>query len=137
MSIAVAATTGALQSKSHLVRLFLWIQRTGAPLWSLSLLRNEKCQNEATQRLTSGWHEHLQRCGMSPLWLTRTLTTYHTWLQILCLITGPVSLVIDDQVNSHFAFIGLTIIFCCILSMALIFIPKILEIVQHQQNLSK
>ena len=55
--------------------------------------------------------------------------------QILCLITGPVSLVIDNQVNSHFAFIALTIIFCCFLSMALIFIPKIVEIVRHQQNL--
>ncbi|OTF80410.1 hypothetical protein BLA29_009766, partial [Euroglyphus maynei] len=56
---------------------------------------------------------------------------------ILCLITGPVSLVIDNQVNSHFAFIGLTIIFCCILSMALIFLPKIIAIVQHQQNLGQ
>ena len=55
--------------------------------------------------------------------------------QILCLITGPVSLVINNQVNSHFAFIALTIIFCCFLSMALIFIPKIIEVVRHQQNL--
>ncbi|UXI15899.1 transmembrane and TPR repeat-containing protein 2 [Sarcoptes scabiei] len=55
---------------------------------------------------------------------------------ILCLITAPVSLVIDNQVNSHFAFIGLTIIFCCFLSMALIFTPKIVIIVQHRQNLA-
>ena len=56
-------------------------------------------------------------------------------MQILCLITGPVSLVIDNQVNSHFAFIALAIIFCCFLSMALIFIPKIMEIINHQQNM--
>ena len=50
--------------------------------------------------------------------------------QILCLITGPVSHVIEDQVNAHFAFIGLTIIFCCFLTMALVFVPKIVELVR-------
>lgn len=37
----------------------------------------------------------------------------------------------SDQVNSHFAFISLAIIFCCFLSMALIFIPKIVELVRR------
>src|SRR6218665_2991854 len=53
---------------------------------------------------------------------------------ILCLITGPVALVIDNQVNSHFAFIGITIIFVCFLSMALIFVPKLVEIFRHRQT---
>lgn len=51
---------------------------------------------------------------------------------ILCLITGPVSLVMNNQVNSHFAFISLAIIFCCFLSMALIFTPKIAELVRRR-----
>ncbi|XP_054160716.1 gamma-aminobutyric acid type B receptor subunit 1-like [Oppia nitens] len=49
---------------------------------------------------------------------------------ILCLITGPVSQVIEDQVNAHFAFIALAIIFCCFLTMALVFVPKIVELVR-------
>jgi len=53
---------------------------------------------------------------------------------ILCLITGPVSLVINNQVNSHFAFIALAIIFCCFLSMALIFVPKIVELVRRRSG---
>lgn len=52
--------------------------------------------------------------------------------QILCLITGPVSLVIVDHVDAHFAFITVTIIFCCFISMALIFIPKISELVRKR-----
>lgn len=52
--------------------------------------------------------------------------------QILCLITGPVSLVIVDHVDAHFAFISVTIIFCCFISMALIFIPKIVELVRKK-----
>ena len=51
---------------------------------------------------------------------------------ILCMITGPVSLVISNQVNAHFAFIAFTIIFCCFLSMALVFAPKIAELIRKR-----
>jgi gamma-aminobutyric acid type B receptor len=51
---------------------------------------------------------------------------------ILCAITGPVSLVISNQVNAHFAFIAFTIFFCCFMSMALVFIPKISEICRRR-----
>lgn len=51
---------------------------------------------------------------------------------ILCTITGPVSLVISNQVNAHFAFIAFTIFFCCFMSMALVFIPKISEICRRR-----
>lgn len=51
---------------------------------------------------------------------------------ILCAITAPVSLVISNQVNSHFAFIAFTIIFCCFLSMVLVFAPKVTEIVRRR-----
>jgi len=53
---------------------------------------------------------------------------------ILCVITGPIALMIDNQVNSHFAFIGITIIFVCFLSMALIMVPKLVDIVRHKQT---
>lgn len=48
------------------------------------------------------------------------------------MITGPVSLVITNQVNGHFAFIAFTIICCCFLTMALVFTPKIVELVRRR-----
>ncbi|RWS26614.1 gamma-aminobutyric acid type B receptor subunit 1-like protein, partial [Leptotrombidium deliense] len=52
--------------------------------------------------------------------------------RILCMITGPVSLVISNQTDAHFAFIAFTIIFCCFISMALIFTPKVVELVRKR-----
>ncbi|XP_068233244.1 gamma-aminobutyric acid type B receptor subunit 1 isoform X1 [Palaemon carinicauda] len=50
---------------------------------------------------------------------------------VLCLITAPVTLVISAQQDAAFAFVSLAIIFCCFLSMALVFVPKILEVIRH------
>ena len=48
------------------------------------------------------------------------------------MITGPVSLVITNQVNGHFAFIAFTIICCCFLTLALVFTPKIVELARRR-----
>jgi gamma-aminobutyric acid type B receptor len=50
---------------------------------------------------------------------------------ILCIITAPVTMVIADQQNATFAFVALANVFCCYLSMALVFVPKVVFIVQH------
>lgn len=44
---------------------------------------------------------------------------------VLCLITAPVTMVIASQQDASFAFVALALIFCCFLSMALIFVPKV------------
>lgn len=44
---------------------------------------------------------------------------------VLCLITAPVSLVISSQADASFAFVTAALVFCCFLSMALIFVPKV------------
>jgi len=44
---------------------------------------------------------------------------------VLCLITTPVTMVIASQQDAVFAFVSLAVIFCCFLSMALIFMPKV------------
>lgn len=44
---------------------------------------------------------------------------------ILCLITAPVAMVIASQQDASYAFVALAIVFCCFLSMALIFVPKV------------
>merc|ERR1719273_692913 len=50
---------------------------------------------------------------------------------ILCIITAPVTMVISDQHNATFAFVALANVFCCYLSMALVFVPKVVFIIQH------
>ena len=47
--------------------------------------------------------------------------------QVLCIITAPVSLIINKQHNAKFAFVALSIMFCCFLSMGVIFVPKVSE----------
>ncbi|KAA0201470.1 hypothetical protein HAZT_HAZT003674, partial [Hyalella azteca] len=44
---------------------------------------------------------------------------------VLCIITAPVTLLVSSQQDASFAFAALSIIFCCFLSMALIFVPKV------------
>lgn len=46
---------------------------------------------------------------------------------VLCLITAPVGMVIASQQDASFAFVALAVIFCCFLSMLLIFVPKVGE----------
>ena len=48
---------------------------------------------------------------------------------ILCIITAPVTMVISDQHNATFAFVALANVFCCYLSMALVFVPKVRNVV--------
>ncbi|XP_047736416.1 gamma-aminobutyric acid type B receptor subunit 1 isoform X2 [Hyalella azteca] len=53
---------------------------------------------------------------------------------VLCIITAPVTLLVSSQQDASFAFAALSIIFCCFLSMALIFVPKIVEVVQNPRE---
>ncbi|XP_022239311.1 gamma-aminobutyric acid type B receptor subunit 1-like isoform X2 [Limulus polyphemus] len=55
---------------------------------------------------------------------------------VLCLITAPVTLVISSQQDATFAFVALAIIFCSFLSMALVFVPKIIELVRRPKERS-
>lgn len=57
---------------------------------------------------------------------------------IMCFITGPVSLVnlMRQQANYHYLFVSITIIFCCSLSMILIFIPKVVEYMRRRKRRS-
>lgn len=45
---------------------------------------------------------------------------------VLCLITAPVAMVIASQQDASFVFVSLAVIFCCFLSMLLIFVPKVI-----------
>ncbi|XP_073987605.1 gamma-aminobutyric acid type B receptor subunit 1 isoform X2 [Rhodnius prolixus] len=53
---------------------------------------------------------------------------------VLCLITAPVTMVIASQQDASFTFVSLALIFCCLLSMALIFVPKVIEVIRHPRD---
>ncbi|KAH9514527.1 Gamma-aminobutyric acid type B receptor subunit 1 [Bulinus truncatus] len=53
---------------------------------------------------------------------------------VLCVITAPISLIIGNQEDATFAFVSLAIVLCSFLSMGLIFVPKMLEIIQNPQR---
>uniref|UniRef100_T1IUR5 G-protein coupled receptors family 3 profile domain-containing protein n=1 Tax=Strigamia maritima TaxID=126957 RepID=T1IUR5_STRMM len=53
---------------------------------------------------------------------------------VLCMITAPVTLVISSQQDASFAFVALAIIFCCFLSMALVYGPKVTELIHHPRD---
>ncbi|XP_078044981.1 gamma-aminobutyric acid type B receptor subunit 1 isoform X2 [Augochlora pura] len=53
---------------------------------------------------------------------------------VLCVITVPVTMVIASQQDASFAFVALAIVFCCVLSMALIFVPKMIEVISHPKD---
>jgi gamma-aminobutyric acid type B receptor len=50
---------------------------------------------------------------------------------VLCLITTPVTMVIYNQQDASFAFVSLATIFSAMISMGLIFVPKIIEVVRE------
>ncbi|GFY57616.1 gamma-aminobutyric acid type B receptor subunit 1 [Trichonephila inaurata madagascariensis] len=54
--------------------------------------------------------------------------------KVLCLITAPVTLVISSQTDATYAFVSLAIIVCSFLSMALIFIPKVIELIRRPRE---
>ncbi|NP_001164698.1 GABA b receptor precursor [Saccoglossus kowalevskii] len=53
---------------------------------------------------------------------------------VLCIITAPVTLIIRTQQNATFAFVSLAIIFCCVVTLVLIFIPKVVEIKRNPRG---
>lgn len=56
---------------------------------------------------------------------------------VLCLITVPVVTVISSQQDASYAFSALATTFCCFLSIALIFVPKVIEVIRHPRDKSE
>ena len=46
-------------------------------------------------------------------------------IQVLCVITMPVALIIESHEDATFTFVSVSILLCNFLSMALVFIPKV------------
>jgi len=50
---------------------------------------------------------------------------------VLCLITTPVTMVISSQQDASFAFVALAIIFSSMITMGLVFVPKVTEVIRE------
>jgi hypothetical protein len=50
---------------------------------------------------------------------------------VLCLITTPVTMVISSQQDASFAFVALAIIFSSMITMGLVFVPKVIAVVRE------
>ncbi|XP_071485505.1 gamma-aminobutyric acid type B receptor subunit 1-like [Diadema antillarum] len=53
---------------------------------------------------------------------------------VLCIITAPVTLIIKSQNNAVYGFTSFTIVFCSAITLALIFIPKVVSIAHNPQG---
>lgn len=58
-------------------------------------------------------------------------------VSVLCVITAPITLIINSQQDATFAFVSLAIVMCSFLSMGLIFGPKIVDVLHnpHQEGM--
>ncbi|ODN02817.1 Gamma-aminobutyric acid type B receptor subunit 1 [Orchesella cincta] len=50
---------------------------------------------------------------------------------VLCLITTPVTMIISNQQDATFAFVALAIIFSSMITMGLVYIPKVIEVIRE------
>ncbi|XP_041481660.1 gamma-aminobutyric acid type B receptor subunit 1-like isoform X3 [Lytechinus variegatus] len=53
---------------------------------------------------------------------------------VLCIITAPVTLIIKSQNNAVYGFTSFTIVFCSAITLALIFIPKVVSIAHNPKG---
>lgn len=50
-------------------------------------------------------------------------------LQVLCLITAPVTMILTSQQDASFAFASLAIVFSAYITLVVLFVPKVLRLV--------
>lgn len=51
------------------------------------------------------------------------------FLQVLCLITAPVTMILSSQQDASFAFASLAIVFSAYITLVVLFVPKVLRLV--------
>ena len=67
---------------------------------------------------------------MTSTWFYRLLYT----LQVLCIITAPVTLIIGSHQDASFAFVAVAIILSSFLAVGLIFVPKVSQELNPNQG---
>lgn len=48
-------------------------------------------------------------------------------LQVLCLITAPVTMILSSQQDASFAFASLAIVFSAYITLVVLFVPKVIN----------
>ncbi|MEQ2268350.1 hypothetical protein XENORESO_021060 [Xenotaenia resolanae] len=57
-------------------------------------------------------------------------------LQVLCLITAPVTMILSSQQDASFAFASLAIVFSAYITLVVLFVPKVTDILKTRGKLS-
>ncbi|PAA88021.1 hypothetical protein BOX15_Mlig008707g2 [Macrostomum lignano] len=95
-----------------------------------------------------GWKGLLLLFGLLLAYETRNVKLKQVWdsrfagmavynTVVLCVITAPVTLIISAQETAIFAFVSIAAWLCCVLSLGLLFLPKVAEVVKSQSSESK
>lgn len=58
--------------------------------------------------------------------LLRTFLALPLALQVLCLITAPVTMILSSQQDASFAFASLAIVFSAYITLVVLFVPKVI-----------
>ncbi len=70
-----------------------------------------------------------------PLFLSVSFLSSSLLLQVLCLITAPVTMILSSQQDASFAFASLAIVFSAYITLVVLFVPKVLWLVtDHPLN---
>lgn len=117
-------------------RCYLWLQRAYSCVWTFSCIRNEINKSQADKWFPICWHEHLQHCRS----LSNHCTCGNGYCKLLVFVQWHaiggnlinffflflfLSSFQASQQDASYAFVALAVIFCCFLSMLLIFVPKV------------
>lgn len=54
------------------------------------------------------------------------MTNRRLLLQVLCLITAPVTMILSSQQDASFAFASLAIVFSAYITLVVLFVPKVM-----------
>lgn len=115
-------------------RCHLWLQGSHSSIWLISRIRDEINKSQADKWFTLCWHEYLQ--------YSRAMFNHSTCSHGYCEYRGKTNFIVISHPNDSFcvsiffsvqasqqdasyAFVALAVIFCCFLSMLLIFVPKV------------
>lgn len=53
--------------------------------------------------------------------------SFSACLQVLCLITAPVTMILSSQQDASFAFASLAIVFSAYITLVVLFVPKVID----------
>lgn len=123
---------GALPGMINRCLMLLWMWFS-SPLM-LSLAHSTTSSSSSCLRLSLYLKPHFYSShALSSLFLSVSVSV-SLFLQVLCLITAPVTMILSSQQDASFAFASLAIVFSAYITLVVLFVPKVLRLVTHRTH---